>query len=101
MMFSAWPGFISRIRYAKNAPENRADDQRVHTGREEADDDAGHQAFDRRSNHDADDLRAHLRREQRRQAVEDSQEAAEQRRKQRFFHRIPPADLLRVTLAIL
>ena len=62
--------------------------------RKKADEDARQEPLDRRSDDDPGNLRAHFGREPRRQAVEDPEEAAEQRCEYRFLHLIPPPVLL-------
>jgi len=68
----------------------------MHTLREDADENARHDAFDRRADDDADDLIADFRGEPGGQAVENPQDAAQHGRECQFFHAFPPMDLLRI-----
>ncbi len=72
---------------ADTQTENHPQRQRMDLAREHADDDAGQQAFDRRPDHNPDQLIADFGREPRRHAVEDTEKTAEQRCKQHLFHR--------------
>ena len=60
--------------------EERAPDERVHALREDADQHARHDTLEGRPDHDADDLIPNFGREQRRQPVNNPQNAAERRR---------------------
>src|SRR5262245_37075745 len=58
----------------------------MHLAREDADDDAGEQPFDGRADDDADDPVPHFGGKPRRQPVEDTEKAAEQRGEQYCVH---------------